>query len=106
TYDTNADTVVRYTAGEVRKRLMLFYHEEGRNSGIRISLPAGSYVPVFSREQEEPEDPTVNGGYEAGPLQGSDGHGDLVGGTPEFRTTSKSGTGVRSVQPAWPREFI
>jgi len=25
TYDTNADTVVRYTAGEVRKRLLLFY---------------------------------------------------------------------------------
>jgi len=106
TYDTNADTVVRYTAGEVRKRLLLFYHEEGRNSSIRISLPAGSYVPVFSREQEELEDPTVNGGYEAGPLLGSDGHGDLVGGTPEFRTTSKPGTAVRSVQPAWPPEFI
>ena len=37
TYDTNADTVVRYTAGEVRKRLQLFYHEEGRRSSIRIS---------------------------------------------------------------------
>jgi hypothetical protein len=45
TYDTNADTVVRYTAGEVRKRLQLFYHEEGRHSSIRISLPAGSYDP-------------------------------------------------------------
>ncbi len=38
TYDTNADTVVRYTASEVRKRLQLFYHEEGRHSNIRISL--------------------------------------------------------------------
>jgi len=26
-YDTNADTVVRYTAGEVRTRLSLYYHE-------------------------------------------------------------------------------
>jgi hypothetical protein len=47
TYDTNADTVVRYTAGEVRKRLSLYYHEQGRTSQIRISLPAGSYVPEF-----------------------------------------------------------
>src|SRR3984885_5489940 len=41
-YDTNADTVVRYTAGEVRKRLMLFYHEDGKDSDIRIFLPSGS----------------------------------------------------------------
>jgi len=47
TYDTNADTVVRYTAGEVRKRLSLYYHEQGRASQFRISLPAGSYIPEF-----------------------------------------------------------
>jgi hypothetical protein len=47
TYDTNADTVVRYTAGEVRKRLLLYYSEHGSVSNIRISLPAGSYVPEF-----------------------------------------------------------
>jgi hypothetical protein len=106
TYDTNADTVVRYTAGEVRKRLLLFYSEEGRNSSIRISLPAGSYVPVFLREHDRLEDPVVNGGHEAGPFLSSDGPGDLVGGTPEFRATSKSGTGVRSLLPAWPPELI
>src|SRR5580692_9235396 len=42
TYDTNTDTVVRYTAGEVRKRLQLYYHERGQAAQIRISLPAGS----------------------------------------------------------------
>jgi hypothetical protein len=52
-YDTNADTVVRYTAGEVRKRLSLYYHELGRGSQIRISLPAGSYVPEFLHGHEE-----------------------------------------------------
>ena len=46
-YDTNADTVVRFTASEVRKRLQLYYHEQGREARIRISLPAGSYVPEF-----------------------------------------------------------
>ena len=55
-YDTNADTVVRYTAGEVRKRLLLYYHELGRTSQIRISLPAGSYVPEFLNGHEEIED--------------------------------------------------
>lgn len=50
TYDTNADTIVRYTAGEVRKRLLLYYSDFGHNSSVRISLPAGSYVPEFSFE--------------------------------------------------------
>jgi hypothetical protein len=47
-YDTNTDTVVRYTAGEVRKRLLLYYSERNGASSIRIWLPAGSYVPEFS----------------------------------------------------------
>ncbi len=47
TYDTNSDTVVRYTAGEVRKRLLLYYSEHSSIGGIRISLPAGSYVAEF-----------------------------------------------------------
>jgi hypothetical protein len=55
-YDTNTDTVVRYTAGEVRKRLLLYYHEQGQTSQIRILLPAGSYVPEFLHEHEEPEE--------------------------------------------------
>jgi hypothetical protein len=50
-YDTNADTVVRYTAGEVRKRLSLYYHHHP--SRLQISLPAGSYVPEFLCNQEE-----------------------------------------------------
>ncbi len=46
-YDTNTDTVVRYTAGEVRKRLQLYYLEHPSHGGLRISLPVGSYVPEF-----------------------------------------------------------
>ncbi|MGA9670890.1 MAG: hypothetical protein WBQ94_16895, partial [Terracidiphilus sp.] len=53
TYDTNTDTVVRYTAGEVRKRLSLYYLERGGSSSIRISLPPGSYIPEFLQGQEE-----------------------------------------------------
>ena len=56
TYDTNAEAVVRFTAGEVRKRLLLYYHERGQNSGIRISLPVGSYIPEFRHEHDESEE--------------------------------------------------
>jgi hypothetical protein len=55
TYDTNTDTVVRYTAGEVRKRLQLHYSERDHNPEIRISLPPGSYVPEFLHGHDEPE---------------------------------------------------
>jgi hypothetical protein len=51
-YDTGADTVVRYTAGEVRKRLSLYYHELDRKPSIQILLPAGSYVPEFIQPRE------------------------------------------------------
>jgi hypothetical protein len=52
TYDTNTDTVVRYTAGEVRKRLLLYYSEHSSSGGIRISLPAGSYAAEFWHEHD------------------------------------------------------
>jgi hypothetical protein len=44
-YDTNQDPVVRTAAGEVRKRLAQYYLEPGHEDELRISLPAGSYVP-------------------------------------------------------------
>src|SRR5262244_776723 len=44
-YDTNQDPVVRAAAGEVRKRLAQYYLEPGHEDEVRISLPAGSYVP-------------------------------------------------------------
>ena len=46
-YDTNADPVVRATAGEIRKRIAQYYHEHGHETEIRIDLLPGSYVPEF-----------------------------------------------------------
>jgi hypothetical protein len=48
-YDTNADPVVRMTATQVRRRLMEYYQEPGREAEIRVLLPVGSYVPTFQR---------------------------------------------------------
>jgi hypothetical protein len=46
-YDSNADPVVRVTAGEVRKRIAQFYHDASRASDLRIDLPSGSYIAEF-----------------------------------------------------------
>jgi hypothetical protein len=47
-YDTNLDPIVRNTAGEVRKRLILYYAEPlSPQSRIEITLQPGTYVPEF-----------------------------------------------------------
>ena len=52
-YDPSNDSTVRVKAGEVRKRLQTFYAGAGASSPIRISLPAGGYVPEFNRTPQE-----------------------------------------------------
>jgi hypothetical protein len=46
-YDTSLDPIVRVTAAEIRKRIAQYYQEPGHEEEIRVSLPAGSYVPQF-----------------------------------------------------------
>jgi hypothetical protein len=46
-YDTSSDPIVRVTAAEIRKRIAQYYQEPGHDGEIRVSLPAGSYVPQF-----------------------------------------------------------
>lgn len=47
TYDPSDDATVRVKAGEVRKRLGLYYASQGGADPVRIELPAGTYVPEF-----------------------------------------------------------
>jgi len=58
TYDTNADPVVRITAGEVRKRLTQYYYDPSHRGEMVMELPTGSYVPLF-REPEWPAEAVV-----------------------------------------------
>src|SRR5579862_31105 len=46
-YDTNADPIVRATAGEIRKRIAQYYHAHGHEVEVRIDLSPRSYVPEF-----------------------------------------------------------
>ena len=46
-YDPSDDATVRVKAGEVRKRLGLYYSDHGAHNPLRIELPSGAYVPDF-----------------------------------------------------------
>jgi hypothetical protein len=46
-YDSNSDSIVRVWANHLRKRLAQYYETEGRNSGMRFSMPTGSYRIEF-----------------------------------------------------------
>lgn len=46
-YDTATDPIVRVTAAEIRKRIAQYYQDPDHGGELRVSLPPGSYVPVF-----------------------------------------------------------
>jgi hypothetical protein len=46
-YEPSDDATVRVKAGEVRKRLGLYYSDQGAQDPIRIELPSGTYIPEF-----------------------------------------------------------
>jgi hypothetical protein len=48
-FDTGADSIVRVTANDVRKRLAQHYALYGASSEFRIILPVGSYIPEITR---------------------------------------------------------
>ena len=47
-YDPRIDSTVRVEARRLRRKLEQYYADEGRGDGVRISIPKGGYVPVFS----------------------------------------------------------
>lgn len=53
-YEPSDDATVRVKAGDVRKRLGLYYAEQGAHNPVRIEVPAGTYVPEF-RWSDVPE---------------------------------------------------
>lgn len=63
-YDTNEDPVVRFSAGEIRKRIAQFYQENGAQetgsrAAIEFHLPLGTYVPQFFRTSDLADTPSV-----------------------------------------------
>jgi hypothetical protein len=56
-YDPSDDATVRVKAGEVRKRLGLYYSDHGARNPLRIELPSGAYVPAFHAIELAPIEP-------------------------------------------------
>jgi hypothetical protein len=56
-YDPSDDATVRVKAGEVRKRLGLYYSSEGANNPVRLELPSGTYIPEFHAGPAPPAAP-------------------------------------------------
>ena len=70
-YDPSDDSTVRVKAGEVRKRLGLYYSDQGAHSRVRIELPSGTYVPEFHVANAGPvasPDPAVDSTAASGPV--------------------------------------
>src|SRR5215468_1485627 len=52
-FNSQLDPIVRVQAHDIRRALKHYYEEEGRNSSLRVELPAGHYVPVFVKAMLE-----------------------------------------------------
>lgn len=46
-FNSSEDAIVRVEAHRLRKRLANYYQAEGKEHPLRVTLPAGSYMPVF-----------------------------------------------------------
>lgn len=57
TFDPQNDPIVRVEATRLRRALDRYYSGPGQTDSVVISLPRGSYVPVFRHRDEILEDP-------------------------------------------------
>jgi hypothetical protein len=46
-YDPRDDNIVRSHVSRLRQRLEQYFREEGKQESLRITIPRGSYVPLF-----------------------------------------------------------
>jgi eukaryotic-like serine/threonine-protein kinase len=56
-FDPRTDPIVRAEASRLRTRLALYYATEGLGDAVVISLPKGSYVPVFETGTQNRAEP-------------------------------------------------
>src|SRR5262245_61803236 len=52
-FDPRTDPIARVEASRLRSRLELYYATEGTSDAIVITLPKGTYVPVFGMPSPE-----------------------------------------------------
>lgn len=55
-FNAGEDAIVRVEAHRLRKRLNEYYENDGKDHPIQLSIPPGTYVPVFTRRISSPAD--------------------------------------------------
>src|SRR5271167_1669019 len=49
-YSAGEDNIVRNYARQLRHRLEQYFQEEGKDEELRVSIPRGKYVPLFTSD--------------------------------------------------------
>jgi hypothetical protein len=57
TFDAGEDAIARVEAHRLRKRLKEYYEAEGKSHSIQLSVPSGTYIPIFTRRTFEAPSP-------------------------------------------------
>ena len=58
-YDSSIDGIVRTQASRLRQRLELYFQREGVAEPVRLTIPRGSYVPVFESHPATTDPPLL-----------------------------------------------
>ena len=53
-FDAGQDAIARVEVHRLRKRLKEFYEADGKNHPVQLSIPIGTYIPVFVHRAEGP----------------------------------------------------
>lgn len=59
-FDPQGDTIVRVQAGQLRRRLDLYYSGDGKEAPVRILIPKGRYAPIFEIRRDADSDKTIS----------------------------------------------
>jgi hypothetical protein len=99
-YDTGNDSIVRAHARLLRKKLALYFAEEGKEEPVLIVVPRGTYVPQFvSRDSESPVETSEEDGEEApSPILSAN---DIVPPSAAEEIEATPGSGARSRRLLW-----
>lgn len=58
TFNAAEDAIARVESHRLRKWLKKFYESEGKDHAVQLSIPPGTYVPVFTHKSAEAHEPT------------------------------------------------
>jgi Malectin domain len=71
-FDAGQDAIARVEVHRLRKRLKEFYEADGNNHPVQLSIPIGTYIPVFVHRAEDPPATGAQGTTEEPAVQPSE----------------------------------